>query len=99
VFVFRHFKEWGAIRTPLHSYGCASTEVDAQPTATPLSTQVQGKEAAILRNHPRSGRKHMSVNHNRQLPRLKRIEGQAPSLQQMIELSLCPVLSSPFQQS
>jgi CsoR family transcriptional regulator, copper-sensing transcriptional repressor len=38
-----------------------------------------------LRNHPKTGRKDVSANHTKQLPRLKRIEGQVRGLQQMIE--------------
>jgi CsoR family transcriptional regulator, copper-sensing transcriptional repressor len=38
-----------------------------------------------LRNRPRTGRKDVSANHTKQLPRLKRIEGQVRGLQQMIE--------------
>jgi len=38
-----------------------------------------------LRNHPKIGRKDVPANHTKQLPRLKRIEGQVRGLQQMIE--------------
>lgn len=38
-----------------------------------------------MRNHPKTGRKDVSANHSKQLPRLKRIEGQVRGLQQMIE--------------
>lgn len=38
-----------------------------------------------MRNHPKTGRKDVSANHTKQLPRLKRIEGQVRGLQQMIE--------------
>jgi CsoR family transcriptional regulator, copper-sensing transcriptional repressor len=38
-----------------------------------------------LKNQPRTGRKDVSANHTKQLPRLKRIEGQVRGLQQMIE--------------
>ncbi len=38
-----------------------------------------------MKNHPRSGRKDAFADHTKQLPRLKRIEGQVRGLQQMIE--------------
>ena len=38
-----------------------------------------------MKNNSGSGRKITSANHTRQLPRLKRIEGQVRGLQQMIE--------------
>ena len=38
-----------------------------------------------MKNHSENKRKDASANHTKQLPRLKRIEGQVRGLQQMIE--------------
>jgi DNA-binding FrmR family transcriptional regulator len=48
-------------------------------------TPFASKEAATVKNNSGNGRKIAPTNHTRQLPRLKRIEGQVRGLHQMIE--------------